>query len=104
MKLNHALRRPLVIGFTALLSAGCSEHSDAPTGPIGEGGGAVIVVGDFAFSAPTVTIDRGESVRWRSNRISQRIDDGMNLGCQPTAGAADGLILPVFFCAPALCL
>jgi plastocyanin len=66
MKLNHALRRPLVIGFTALLSAGCSEHSDAPTGPIGEGGGAVIVVGDFAFSAPTVTIDRGESVRWRS--------------------------------------
>jgi len=37
------------------------------------------------------------------NRIAKGIDDGMDLGCQPAAGPANGLILPFFFWAPALC-
>ena len=39
----------------------------------------------------------------KSSWISDRIDDGVNLGCQPAAGAPDGLVLAVFFLAPALC-
>jgi plastocyanin len=65
MILPRAVRHALVLG--ALLPAGCSVHSDAPAGPIDEGEVAVIVVADFAFSAPTLTIDRGTSVRWRSS-------------------------------------
>lgn len=35
--------------------------------------------------------------------VSQRIDQGMDLGAQTAAGSADRLILVGFFCAPALC-
>lgn len=39
----------------------------------------------------------------QGDRIAQRVDDGVDLGGQSTARAPDGLILPLFFCAPALC-
>ena len=39
----------------------------------------------------------------QSDQIAECIDDGMDLGGQSAAGAADGLILTFFFWAPALC-
>ena len=38
-----------------------------------------------------------------ADRIANRIDKGMDLGAQPAAGAADGLVFASFFWAPALC-
>ena len=37
------------------------------------------------------------------DRIAECIDDGVDLCRQTAAGTADGLILAVFFWAPALC-
>jgi hypothetical protein len=50
-------------------------------------------------------IDIGGLARRQRQRDGQaeRIDDGMDLGRQTTARAADGLVLAVFFWAPALC-
>lgn len=41
----------------------------------------------------------------QADRIAQRIDTCVDLGCQPTTGSADGLVLmrTVFFRAPAAC-
>lgn len=52
----------LLIGVAG---SGCSGRTE-PTEPIGDGDVAEVVIRDFAFSAPTITIDRGESVRWRN--------------------------------------
>ena len=38
-----------------------------------------------------------------ADRIAQGIDDDVDLGGQSASGAADGLVLAVFFRAPALC-
>ena len=51
--------------LAALLLLACSEHSD-PTEPVDGDGVADVTVRDYAFVAPTVTIDAGKSVRWRS--------------------------------------
>lgn len=64
---SPACRPALVPLLVALLLSACSEHVDAPTEPVNEGDVALVVIRDFAFSAPTVTIDRGQSVRWRSS-------------------------------------
>jgi plastocyanin len=64
---DRAPRVALVPVLAALLLSACSEHSDAPTDPVNEREVAVVVISDFAFSAPTITIDRGTSVRWRSS-------------------------------------
>ena len=37
------------------------------------------------------------------NRVAERIDNSVDLGRQPAARSADGLIFAVFFWAPALC-
>lgn len=37
------------------------------------------------------------------DRVAERIDQRMNLGRQPAAGAPDGLVLTPFLRAPALC-
>jgi plastocyanin len=50
-----------------LLLSACSEHVNDLTGPVDDGQVAVVVISNFAFSAPTVTISRGRSVRWRSS-------------------------------------
>lgn len=67
MNPDHARRvafRPLL---AALLLSACSEHVPGPMDPVDEGEVAVVVISDFAFSAPTLTIDRGTSVRWRTS-------------------------------------
>jgi plastocyanin len=66
MILSRANRPALVPVVAALLISACSEHSNGSTEPINEGDVPVVTIRDFAFSAPTVTIDRGTSVRWRS--------------------------------------
>ena len=66
MNLSRAGRAALVPFITTLLLNACSEHTDVPTEPIDEGDLAVVTIRDFSFSAPTITIDRGTSVRWRS--------------------------------------
>jgi len=50
----------------ALVLLACSGHSDAPTEPVGGDGVTVVTVRDYAFAAPTITIDAGKSVRWSS--------------------------------------
>ena len=67
MNLSRAPRQALIPVLVALLLSACSEHSGEPTGPINEDDVAVVVIRDFAFSAPTITIDRGQSVRWRTS-------------------------------------
>ena len=67
MNLAREPRQALVAVLAALLLSACSEHSSTPTDPINEGDVAVVVISDFAFSEPTITIDRGTSVRWRSS-------------------------------------
>src|ERR687889_2819268 len=47
-----------------------------------------------------VNVSAGEAHR---QRIAQRIDDGVNLGRQSSARAADRFVRPPFFRAPALC-
>ena len=62
------LSRPALATFLiAIALCGCSEHSDEPTEPIDDGNVAEVVLNNFAFSAPSVTIDRGESIRWRNS-------------------------------------
>jgi plastocyanin len=60
-------RRPALVPVLAAMLSACSEHSGAPTEPDNESDVAVVVIQNFAFSAPTVTIDRGKSVQWRSS-------------------------------------
>ena len=67
MSRSHDARQAFVPILAALLLNGCSEHSVPPTEPMNEGDVAVVVIRDFAFSAPTLTIDRGTSVRWRTS-------------------------------------
>lgn len=43
----------------------CSER-ELITSPVGSPGATEIVISDFAFTAPTITIDRGATVRWRN--------------------------------------
>ena len=38
-----------------------------------------------------------------ADRVAQRVDQGVDLGAQPTLAAADRLVLAVFLGAPALC-
>ena len=64
-------RVALISGFSVLALGACSERYDAPTPPGGGGGGGggnatEIAISNFAFTAPTVTIDRGTTVRWRN--------------------------------------
>jgi plastocyanin len=66
MSQSHTPRQALVPVLAALLLSGCSEHAGPPTAP-NDGDVAVVEIRDFAFSAPTLTIDRGTSVRWRTS-------------------------------------
>ena len=67
--MNYERARRVMLGrvFAAFMLSACSEHSDAPTEPINDGDVAVVVIRDFSFSAPTITIDRGRSVLWRTS-------------------------------------
>ena len=65
MKSFRARRMALVSFAGALLISACGGGSDAPTEPTTDGDVTIVSVRDFSFSAPTVTIDAGKSVRWR---------------------------------------
>lgn len=67
MNAPRAFRPALIVPLAAFFLAGCSEHSALPAEPVNEGDVAVVVIQDFAFTAPTITIDRGTSVRWRTS-------------------------------------
>ena len=54
------------LAVLALLTSACSEHSTEPIDP-DNADATVVVISDFAFTAPTITIERGTSVRWRSS-------------------------------------
>ena len=66
MNPSRASRVALVSALTALFLNACSERAEAPTEPINDGDVTEVVIRDFAFSARTITIDRGKSVRWRN--------------------------------------
>jgi len=51
----------------------------------------------------TVEIMRLTARQMKANRVAERIDQGMDLGAQAAARAADGLVFGNFFWAPALC-
>lgn len=67
MKSYRSPRTLLAALLVALALSACSEHPDEPTEPIDDGDVTEVVLNNFAFSAPTVTIDRGESIRWRNS-------------------------------------
>lgn len=67
MNLPRASRPAIASVLVTLLLSACSEHVALPAEPVNEGDVALVVIQNFAFSAPTVTIDRGKSVRWRSS-------------------------------------
>lgn len=49
----------------SIVVSACSER-ELITSPVGSPGATEIVISDFAFTAPTITIDRGATVRWRN--------------------------------------
>ena len=51
-------------------------------------------------SANIVDVTRSQN---KSDRIAQGVRERMDFGCQAAPGASDGLVLAVFFRAPALC-
>jgi plastocyanin len=57
---------PVACLLASLVISACSGR-DEPTEPIDNGDVTDIVLRNFAFSAPTITIDRGETVRWRNS-------------------------------------
>jgi plastocyanin len=61
-----AVRTVLASGVVALMLSACSTRSEQPTEPVENGDVTEVVIRNFAFSAPTITIDRGTAVRWRN--------------------------------------
>ena len=62
-----AVRTALASGIVLLMLSACSTRSEQPTEPVIDDGDVTeIVIRNFAFSAPTITIDRGTAVRWRN--------------------------------------
>ena len=55
------------------------------------------------FNIPMINIGGLARRERQRHGIAECIDNGVDLGRQPAAGSADGLILAVFFWAPALC-
>ena len=67
---------------------------------VGEEGCGFDFLGQDLGLRYVVNVSAGEAHR---QRIAQRIDDGVNLGRQSSARAADRFVRPPFFRAPALC-
>ncbi len=86
----RASRVALVSGFAMLVISACSERSEAPTEPVNDGDVTQVVIRDFAFSAPTITIDRGKAVRWRNttNNFHTVTPDGHQAFAEQQTGAS----------------
>jgi plastocyanin len=61
-----AVRTALASGVVALMLSACSTRTEQPTEPVDNGAVTEVVIRNFAFSAPTITIDRGTAVRGRN--------------------------------------
>ena len=55
--------------LVSVLASGCSTRTE-PTTPINDEDVTEVIVSNFAFSAPSITIDRGQRVRWRNTTRS----------------------------------
>ena len=66
MSSHHASHLALAYGVAVLALGACSEHAKESTEPTGDGNVTEVIIRNFAFSAPTITIDRGTAVRWRN--------------------------------------
>ena len=60
---RHSL--PLAGLLIGLVASACSARVET-TEPVDSGNVTEVVINNFAFSASTITIDRGQSVRWRN--------------------------------------
>jgi plastocyanin len=56
----------MLAGLAAVAAVACSDRSDYGTEPIDEGEVKEIVISNFAFTAPAITIAQGTTVRWRN--------------------------------------
>lgn len=66
MIVPRALLQPIVCLLASLVVLACSDR-DEPTGAIDTGDDVTeVTITNFAFSAPTITIARGETIRWRN--------------------------------------
>ena len=66
MILPRLVMQPLVCLLASLVLLACGDSEDT-TAPIDSGGDVTeVTLTNFAFSAPTITINRGETVRWRN--------------------------------------
>ncbi len=102
-KVTWALDLPVRLGRDDDRDAACFEIVDEAVGIIAlvaEKGSRLYLVGQQFGLLDVVNLPTGEA---EHQRIAERIDDGMDLGRQPTARTADRFIDAVFFGAPALC-
>ena len=66
----NAIRLSCGAALVGLAVLACSERYESPTPPaLPPAGGDVteVVLSNFAFAAPSITIDRGTTVRWRNS-------------------------------------
>jgi plastocyanin len=62
----RAFLKVVMFLLVPLLTLACSEHQE-PMEPIDNGSDVTeVTIANFAFSAPTITIARGTTVRWRN--------------------------------------
>lgn len=61
-----AVRTAVASSVVALMLSACSTRSKQPTEVVDNGDVTEVVIRNFSFSAPTITIDRGTAVRWRN--------------------------------------
>ena len=70
MIVPRALLQPIVCLLASLVVLACSDRGE-PTGSIDTGDDVTeVTITNFAFSAPTITIARGETIRWRNTTSS----------------------------------
>lgn len=67
MMIPRSVLQLVVCSLASLVILACSDRSDEPIAPIDTGDDVTeVTITNFAFAAPTITIPRGETVRWRN--------------------------------------
>ncbi len=70
MIVPRSVLQPIVCLLVPIVMLACSDR-DEPAAPIDNGDDVTEVnITNFAFAAPTITIARGETVRWRNTTAS----------------------------------